>query len=136
MNWKAFLVATLAAGVVCNALDAVVQGGWFTANYYSKLPQLFKQNGDISMYVLGDFIAVAMLAWFYHVVRGSFGTGLMNGLRYGVYTGLLIAFPMYIFLHLMLVAWPYALSWAMTIYSIIWTAIAGAVIGLVHEKLG
>jgi hypothetical protein len=135
MNLKSFFAATLAAGIVANAIDTFVQGGWFNSNYYSKAPLLFRQDGEMWMFILGDFVSVAVFTWFYQVVRNSFGVGLMNGLRFGVYAGILISFPMYLFLHLMLLQWSYSLSWALTIYTILWCAIVGAIAGVIHEKV-
>ena len=135
MNLKPFLASTLAAGIVGNVIDTVVQGSVFTGMYYAKLPQLFRQDMNVPMLIFGDFVAAAVLVWFYQMVRSSFGVGWMNGARYGVCTGILTAFPLWIFMHMMFVGFPYALAWWLTIYSILWTAALGAITGLIHEKM-
>jgi hypothetical protein len=135
MNWKKFLIATLAVGVVVNVLDMIVQGGLFTSMFYSKAPQLFRQDFNLAAVVIGDFVAAAVLVWFYNRVLASFGTGLMNGAKFGFYAGVFLGFPMFIFNHLMLVGYSYGLAWASTIYAVVWCKVAGAVAGLVYEKV-
>ncbi len=135
MNWKCYIAAVVAVGIVGNVLDMVVQGNLFTSMFYAKAPQLFRQDMNIPMLVFGDFVVAAVFVWFYNRVLASFGTGLMNGAWYGFYVGVLVGFPMYIFLHLMLVGYSYTLAWANTIYTIVWYKVAGIVAGVVYEKV-
>lgn len=85
--------------------------------------------------VVGNVVGGLVLAAVYARIRSIFGVGLKNGATYGVYAGVLINFPTWLFLSVF-AGWPYGAAWAMTIASIVYVTIAGALIGLVYEKMG
>ena len=85
--------------------------------------------------VIGEVVGGLVLASVYARTRSIFGTGLKNGATYGVYAGVLIHFPTWLFMSVY-VGWPYGAAWAMTIASIVNVTIAGGLIGLVYEKMG
>lgn len=134
MNLKRFLMAGLAGGVVGNVLDYVVHGQILTAKYYSQMPSLFRQDTPIPWFLGGTFVAALVLAWVWAKVHASFGSGAKGGALGGLYAGVLIYFPSQIFMHLMFVGFPYALSWIWTIYGILWTVVVGAVIGALYKE--
>ncbi|MFN0171934.1 MAG: hypothetical protein ACKV22_36435 [Bryobacteraceae bacterium] len=134
MNWKPYLASVAAVGIVANVLDFVVHGNLFSSMYYSKLPQLFRQDMNVGAIVFGDFVAAAVLVWFYQRVLASFGTGPMNGLKFGIYAGIFMSFPAFIFVHLTFAGYPYSLSWAMTVYGVVWCAVSGAIAGMIYGK--
>jgi hypothetical protein len=132
MDVKKLLLATVAVGVVANVFDFVVQGQ-LLASYYASLT-LFNKEMPIHWLVVGDFVAALVFVWVYARVLGSFGGGPKGGATYGLYAGILVNFPTWIFAHLLFVGFPYALSWIWTAIGVAWCVIAGAVAGAVYKK--
>ncbi|MFN0159126.1 MAG: hypothetical protein ACKVRP_13775 [Bacteroidota bacterium] len=128
-----FWIAVLVAGLVVNVFDFVVHG-MMLANTYMSMPDVFNQTEDPTWFVVGDFIAVLVFAWFYDKVYASFGGGMMGGATYGLYAGVLVSFPTWIFAHLMIAGFPYGLAWTFTLLGIVWGVIAGAVLGAMYKK--
>lgn len=93
------------------------------------------ENPDMKWVIIGSLIASAVLVWFYEKVVSSFGSGVAGGAKFGLYTGILMNFPLWLF-HTLYVAWPYTGMWRWTIVNIVMAAISGAIIGLVYEKVG
>ncbi|MDE3057684.1 MAG: hypothetical protein KGJ59_06990 [Bacteroidota bacterium] len=129
MKSNKFWIAVLVGGVVANILDFLVQGMWLEAAYYSKMPDLFNMGTNVAYYIIGDFVFVFVLAWVYDKVASSFVNGSKGGMTFGLYAGVLLNFPMWIFIHLMIKNFPYGLAWINIIYGIIWTIVIGTVLG-------
>jgi hypothetical protein len=88
----------------------------------------------IPMLVVADFVAGLVLVWFLDKVRGAFGPGAKGGATFGLYVGIVAAFPTWIVMHLLMKDWPYSMSWGWTITSIVWFVIAGTVAAVVYDK--
>ena len=84
--------------------------------------------------VIGELVAGLVLASVYARTRSIFGTGLKGGATYGVYAGVLINFPLWLFMSVY-VGWPYSAAWVMTIAGLVITTVAGAGIGLVYGTM-
>jgi len=134
MKDSKFWMAVAAAGVVMNIIDFLIQGLVMVPAYYSKHADVFIQTGNPLWFVIGDFLTVFVLAWVYDKVAGSFSTGWKGGSMYGLYAGILVNFPTWIFLHLLLKGFSYKFAWFSTIYGIVWTVIAGAIVASIYEK--
>ena len=134
MKSSKFWIAVIAASVAVNILDFVVQGMWLAGAVYSKMPETFTMDTNPVWFVVGDIVAIFVLAWVYDRVYGSFGGAMKGGAVYGLYAGILVNFPMFIFVHLMIRGFSYHLAWIMTVYGVIWTVIAGAIIGPIYKK--
>ena len=134
MKSSKFWIAVVAAGVVANVFDYVVHGMILQNAYYSKMTDLMNQGGNPTWFVVGDFIAVLVLAWVYDKVYGTFGGGPKGGAMFGLYAGVLVNFPAGIFFHLMFKGFPYSLSWVWIILGIIFYVIVGAVLGAMYKK--
>jgi hypothetical protein len=132
MNVKKLLLTTLVVGVVMNIVDFVVQGQ-LLAGYYANLT-LFKKEPPIPWLVIGDFVAVLVFVWVYDRVRSSFGAGPQGGATYGLYAGVLVNFPTWIFAHLIMEGFSYGLAWTWTLVGIAWCVIAGALTGLLYKR--
>ncbi len=128
-----FWLAVLAAGVVVNVYDFVMHG-MILGNTYKSMPEVFNQTENPTWFIVGDFVAVLVFAWFYDKVYASFGGGTMGGLMYGLYAGVLVSFPTWIFNHLIFAGFPYGMAWQITLLNIIWGVIAGAVLGAIYKK--
>lgn len=134
MKSSKFWIAVVVAGIVANVFDYIVHGMILQNAYYSKLTDLFKQGGSPVWYVVGDFIAVLVVAWVYDKVAGNFGSGWMGGAKFGFYAGVLVNFPAGIFFHLMFKGFPYGLSWIWIVTGILWYLVVGAVLGGMYKK--
>jgi len=132
MNVKKLLIASVVVGVVFNVLDFVVHGQ-LLAPTYAKLTGLFRTDMPVPYLVIGDFVGALVFVWVYDKIRGSFGPGPSGGAIYGLYAGVLVNFPTWIFLNLLFVGFPYTLSWVWTIYGIVSSVIAGAVAAAMYK---
>lgn len=127
-----FWLAVLAAGVVVNILDFVVWG-WLLEPTFSAM-ECARQGVNQAWYVIGDFVAIFVLAWVFDKVYASFAQGPKGGATFGLYVGVLMNFPMWIFAHLMFKDLTYSLAWILTVYGVIWAVIAGAILGALYKK--
>lgn len=131
MNLKKLLIAALAVGVVLNVYDLVVHGMLLRGTYES-LPDLFKQGGSVTGFVIGDFVFALVFVWFYDRAYSSFGGGVVNGAKLGFYVGVLLGFPAQLFSQMMFVGFPYALAWEWVVSAILVGVLAGATAGAVY----
>jgi len=132
MNVKKLLLTAVVVGVVMNIVDFVVQGQ-LLAGYYANFP-LFKREAPIPWLVVGDFVAALVFVWMYDRVRSSFGAGPQGGATYGLYAGVLVNFPTWIFAYLLMEGFTYGLAWTWTLVGIAWCVIAGALTGLLYKR--
>lgn len=129
-----FWIAVLVGGIVANILDFIVQGLVLNNVYYAQMPELFNTGTSLIWYIIGDFVAVFVFAWVYDKVAGSFEGGPKGGMMCGLYAGILVNFPTWIFMHLFIKGFPYGLSWISTIYGIVWYIIIGAILAGLYKK--
>lgn len=129
INAGQLVKVVVAGGFVANVLDAGVHGFLLGRAYYAPHTELFA-SGSVAWLVLGNFVAVAVFVGVYLRVRQSFRRGALGGATFGLYAGVLIAFPTHIVLSLVIVDFPYDLAFAWTLREIVWTVTVGAVIGL------
>jgi hypothetical protein len=134
MNVKKVLLTALAVGVVMNIVDFVVQGNLLAG--YSAQFAVLKKAADLKIpwLVVGDFVAALVLVWVYDRVHSSFASGAKGGATFGLYAGVLVNFPTWIFANLIFADFPYGLAWTWTIVGIVWAVIAGAVAGAVYKR--
>lgn len=85
--------------------------------------------------VLGDLAAALVLVGFYDRVKGALGSGARHGALYGLSAGVLINFPTWLW-GAVYFSWPYGAAWTAVITLIAIATIAGALIGIVYEKMG
>jgi len=84
--------------------------------------------------IFGDLVAGLVLAWFYGLVGSRFGSGIKGGLRFGVTTGIVMGFPMWLFMSVYDTGWTYVASWGMVVANIVWVGVGGVVLALVGGK--
>jgi hypothetical protein len=135
MKSSKFWIAVVAAGVVMNIVDYLVQGMWLSNTIYSQMPETFNLSTNPLWYVFGDFVTVFIFAWVYDRVYGSFGGTIKGGAVYGLYAGILVNFPTWIFMHLFIRGYSYSLAWISTTYGIAWGVAAGAIVGAIYKKV-
>ena len=133
MNAKQLLLTTLAVGIIANVLDFIVQGMILQRAYYARLSGVFREDAPVYWLIIGDFLVALVLVWVYDRVYRSFGGGAGNGARYGLYAGILVNFPTWLFLPVILARFPYGLAWIWTIYGVVFYVILGAVAGAMYR---
>ena len=132
MNVKKLLLAAIAAGVVMNIVDFVTHGQ-LLMGYYSQF-SFFRKQMSMQWFVIGDFVAALVFVCVYARVLSSFEGGLKGGATFGLYAGVLVNFPTWIFSHLLIDGFTYGLAWAWTAIGIVGAVIAGAVAGVIYKK--
>jgi hypothetical protein len=133
MNVKKYLIAALVVGAAMNVVDFVVHG-MLMKSYYASMPSLFRQDAPVYWFIIGDFVAAFVFVWVYDRVYASFSGGPKGGATFGLYGGILVNFPTWLFANLTILGFTYGLSWIWTIYGVIWGVIAGAVAGAMYKK--
>ena len=127
------LVAGIAAGVLYLVFSMFLMGP-ILGSYLVGVPGM-NANPATMWVVVGELCGGLVLAAVYARTRSIFGVGLKGGATYGVYAAVLVHFPLWLQMSVY-VGWPYGAAWAMTIAGLVLTTIAGALIGLVYEKMG
>jgi hypothetical protein len=84
--------------------------------------------------VIGDAFAAVVLAGPYARTRSVFGASPKGGAVYGVYAGLLINFPTWLFMSVYF-SWPYKSAWHITLVGVLTTVVAGAIMGAVYQAM-
>jgi len=134
MKSSKFWIAVAVSGVVMNIIDYVIQAMVMTNLYYSKHPDVFLDTSNPAWFIVGDFVTVLVLAWVYNKVAASFSTGWKGGAMYGLYAGVLINFPTWIIVHLFMKGVSYKFAWFSTIYGIVWSVVAAAILAALFKK--
>jgi len=130
---KPYLAAVVAALVWYLAWDNFLSG-MLLGSTLAQMPGMVTEVSKL-WETVGDLVAAMMLTGVYARVRGVYGVGAKNGAIYGVYAGLLINFPTWLFMTVYF-GWPYAVSWTMTVAGTLITVVAGAIIGTVYQAMG
>ena len=120
-------------GIVVNILDMLVQGMLFQNIFYKNMTMM-RMDVNPFWYIILDFLAVIVFAWFYDRVYNSFNGGVEGGMKYGVMYGIVTSVPTTFFPHLMYEGFPYALVWASIVYAVLWGAILGSIVGKFYKK--
>lgn len=132
MNLSALVKLGVVTGVVLNVLDFIVQGN-LLAGMYAANP-VFRNTQDLVPYLIaGDFVAAFVFCWAYLKLGAATGPGAGGGATFGMYAGVLIGFPTWIFVHLLVNGFPYSMAWMATIWQVVSYAIIGAVAGAMKK---
>lgn len=99
----------------------------------AKIPGMLPEYSKL-WETVGDAFAALMVTGLYARVRGVFGASTKGGAVYGVYAGLLINFPTWLWMTVY-AGWPYAATWMMTIAMVCLTVVAGAIMGSVYQAM-
>jgi len=132
MNLTALVKLGVVTGIVLNVLDFVVQGV-LLADMYAATPAFRNTNDIIPYLILGDFVAAFVFCWAYLKLGAATGPGAGGGAQFGFIAGVLIAFPTWIFVHLLINGIPYGMVWMMTVWGVVAYTIVGAVAGALHK---
>jgi len=133
MDLKKFIVAVIGVFVAMLAYDYTVHELILSKTLYQNHQSILRQDTPAQWMMVGELVSAVILVWVYARVRGSFPDGWKGGATFGLYVGILANFPIWIFNHLLIVGFPYAISWAWTIAGIGLVIVAGAVAGLLYN---
>jgi len=136
MQTGRILKAGLAVGVVANIWDFV--SNMYIYPMFGPQPAIMKDMASMSIptLVIGDFVLALVFIWFFDRVRAAFGPGAKGGATYGLMVGILMNFPLWIMMHVVLKDFSYGAAWTWTISGILWTVISGAVGAIVYDMGG
>jgi hypothetical protein len=133
MNWSKTIIAGVVGGIVMTLYDSVMHG-MIMAGAYRKYPEVFRQNdaGVHYFFLVGIMIAI-MAAILFSKTRAVWADGLIGGVTFGFYTGL-VGFFTHFYQPLTIEGFPYHLSWCWGGITLIGFMILGAVFGLMIQK--
>ncbi len=136
MQTGRILKTGLAVGVVANIYDFLTNTYLFPA--LGPQPAFMEEMAAMPIHwlVINDFVATLVLVWFFDKVRAAFGPGAKGGAEYGLSAGILINFPLWLTMGLVIKDFSYANSWMWVAFGVVWTVIMGTVAGVVYDKTG
>jgi len=129
---KKYLAASLAVFAFYFLWDKFLAGPVMGAAMTS-IPGLVTEV-SMKWVLLGNLFAAMVLAGLYARTRTIFGATPTGGAVYGVYAGLLINFPTWLFMSVYF-SWPYKAAWHTTLVFILVTVVAGAIMGAVYQAM-
>jgi len=135
IDWKKYLVASIVVFVVIYLLDILVHG-YLLKDLYAKYFRMFLSQKVMMArmpYMLGGQALYALLLVLLYS-QGYTGKGsVMEGLRFGIYLGLLISLPCALSSYSWSV-YPTALIIKWGVYGFLQTVVYGGVIGATYKK--
>jgi hypothetical protein len=126
--WVAFIVAFIVLAI----LEFIVNN-LLMASCYEQTSQLWRPMGEMKMWIF--YVVYLFIAFFFTLIfsRWQRGRGLMDGLQFGVYAGMMVAVPMaYASYASMPIPYSFALQWF--IYGLLEYIILGTVVAAVYGK--
>ncbi len=136
INWKKFIISSIAVFVVLSVSDFIVHGNLLMDLYKQVDPRLMldqvSSQARMNYMVAGNILFALFFVFLYTQGYSGGKTSFAEGLRYGIYVGLLIAVPHNVIMY-MWSPYPMALlqAWAATLF--VQIAILGAVTGLTYS---
>lgn len=136
MNAKRYVIASICAMIVITVVETIGHGYFMTGLYQMSSSLWRSQEAMESLLWLGylsTVITSLIVVYIYHKGYEGKSSGLLEGLRFGIWIGLFVAIPM--------AAWSYvsmpiriALAGGWFLIAFIKYVLAGIVIGLVYKK--
>jgi hypothetical protein len=129
---KKLLIGFVLVYVVFTGLDMVVNTVLLAPGYES-VSHLFRPNDEVPMWVI--FVAYLFLAFFFTLIfsKGYEGKGIMEGVRYGFYVGMMAMLP-FNYVSYAVMPIPYSLAFQGFLYGTVELVICGIVLALVFGK--
>jgi len=133
---KKVLIGWIAVFVVMSLCGWIIHGGLLSSTYKDPtMTQLWRPEEEMKMGLI--FLVNLIVSYFLSLVfsKGYEGKGIAEGVRFGLYIGLMMATPMaYATYATMPITYSLALQWF--IYGVIEYVIYGIVLSLVFGKQG
>ncbi len=136
MNIKSLALASLAAIVVFFGLDMVIHG-ILLEDIYKQTESVWRPKAELESMMwlmwLGYLVSAPLFVFFYSKGYESNKSRLGQGLRFGLYMGIFISFPMSFGWYVILpIPFTLALYWFLA--GMVSTVSAGTVVGLIYKK--
>lgn len=92
MNWKRYVITSLAVYVALQILDFIIHGG-ILSGIYEQTASLWREDMEKFMWLmyLVNFVFSFILVYIF--TKGYEGRGIMEGVRFGFWVGLLLTIP-------------------------------------------
>jgi len=136
MNWKQFIIAVIVGFIALGVMDYVIHelilGGAYEPLAGTVLRAREDMNSNLWAMILAEIIFVVMFVWIY--TFGVKGKGLMEGVRYGLYIGLLYSIVPSVGIWAMIPVSGW-LCWMWIIFSLIETIILGLIVGAIYKTV-
>lgn len=130
---KKFWISFIATYVVYEILEFLIHGVLLRSTYMSEeVMKIMRPEADMKMWIL--YVAGLFFVFFFCLifVKGMEGKGLMEGVRFGFYVGLMVSVPMaYATYATQPIPYTMALQWF--IYGVIECIVIGAVMAQLYQ---
>jgi hypothetical protein len=136
MNWKQFVIAVIVGFIALWVMDYLVHELILGSAYEPFAGTVFRTEEDMMSklwaMILGEIIFVLMFVWVY--TYGVKGKGAMEGVRYGLYIGLMfsVVSGLGMWASTPITAW---LAWMWIIFGVIETIILGLIVGSIYKTV-
>jgi len=133
MNAKQLLRGTIVIWIVANILDWLLHGLILKSTYDSITGMVCSTGINPGWFVLGDLIMAFLFTWFYGRVQAGFEKSPKGAMMYGLILAIVVSIPGNMYLAIMVNGFPYWLSWAVTLATIIQFSIYGYILGMLTK---
>lgn len=131
---RKLLLGWLAVFITISACDYVIHN-LILGSTYEQIKDVFRPDMMDKMWVISLVTAIQSLFFVLIFSKGYRGTGIMEGVRYGLYAGMLLATGMaYGSYATYAIPYPLAMQWFL--YGLAEFVLAGVVVALVYGKDG
>jgi hypothetical protein len=136
MNWKQFFIAVIVGFIALGVMDYIIHELILSSAYEPLAGTVFRTEEDMNSkmwaMILGEIIFVIMFVWIY--TYGVRGKGPMEGVRYGLYVGLMFSVisGLGTWASVPITAW---LAWMWIIFGLIETIILGLIVGSIYKTV-
>ena len=130
--WIGFIVIFIAMAV----LNMIIHGFILSSTYQTdEVSKIMRPESEMNSMMWIYYVVYIIQAFFFTFIfsKGYEGKGIMEGVRYGLYMGLLMATPM-AYASYAMYPMPYSLALQWFIYGMIQYIILGILIALVYKK--
>ena len=130
--WIGFIVIFIAMAV----LNMIIHGFILSSTYQTdEVSKIMRPESEMNSMMWIYYVVYIIQAFFFAFIfsKGYEGKGIMEGVRYGLYMGLLMATPM-AYASYAMYPMPYSLALQWFIYGMIQYIILGILIALVYKK--
>lgn len=133
MNWKRFFAAGLAAYVVVQAMDFIIDEV-FMKSANESLKSLWRPNMMSRVWVMYMVGVLVALLFTYIFVKGREGKGIAEGVRYGIIIWLFVNVPMSVSMWVMLPI-PYIIVLRWMLFGLLEMLVAGILVAVIYKPL-
>jgi hypothetical protein len=130
--WIGFIVIFIAMAV----LNMIIHGFILSSTYQTdEVSKIMRPESEMNSMMWIYYVVYIIQAFFFTFIfsKGYEGKGIIEGVRYGLYMGLLMATPM-AYASYAMYPMPYSLALQWFIYGMIQYIILGILIALVYKK--